>query len=174
MNHHALDKFQYCPVCGSKNFEINDFKSKRCSDCGFTFYLNAAAAVVGVVLNEAGELLVARRAMEPARGMLDLPGGFVDMNESLEQAVRREMLEETGCEVTVEKWLFSVPNIYRYSDFDVPTTDNFILCKMKNPESVEAHDDVSALQWVRPEKLRVEDFGLKSIREAIPELLKEI
>jgi len=171
MNLHALDKFHFCPVCGSEHFEVNDFKSKKCRDCGFTFYLNASTAVVGVVVNDEGKLLVARRALEPAFGQLDLPGGFVDMGESLESAVCREMLEETGQEVTFEKWLFSVPNIYRYSGLDVPTNDNFIFCTMTHPEAVCAHDDVSELLWVAPCNLRAEDFGLDSIRFAIPKLL---
>ncbi|MDD4759722.1 MAG: NUDIX domain-containing protein [Bacteroidaceae bacterium] len=172
MNYHALSKFHFCPVCGSDHFEINDFKSKRCADCGFVFYLNTSAAVVGIVLNDKGKFLVTRRGLEPARGLLDLPGGFVDMGESLEQALCREMEEETSQEVIFQKWLFSLPNIYRYSGLDVPTTDNFMLCTMMHPEDVEPHDDVSELLWLSPRELQVEDFGLQSVRMAIPHLLK--
>ena len=35
---HPLAKFLFCPCCGSAHFKVNDFKSKRCTDCGFTFY----------------------------------------------------------------------------------------------------------------------------------------
>ena len=172
MNLHALNKFHFCPVCGSNHFEINDFKSKRCRDCGFVFYLNTSAAVVGIVLNDDGKLLVTRRGLEPARGSLDLPGGFVDMGESLEEALCREMKEETSQKVIFQKWLFSLPNIYRYSGLDVPTTDNFMLCTMIHPEEVEPHDDVSELLWLSPRELQVEDFGLQSVRTAIPRLLE--
>ena len=49
---HDLDKFKFCPVCGSQHFEINNFKSKKCKDCGFTYYLNPSSATVAFILNE--------------------------------------------------------------------------------------------------------------------------
>ena len=88
---HVLDKFKFCPVCGSQHFEINNFKSKKCKDCGFTYYLNPSSATVAFILNEKEELLVVRRKNEPAKGTLDLPGGFVDMDETGEEGVAREV-----------------------------------------------------------------------------------
>ena len=41
---HPLQKFMFCPVCGSKHFVVNNFKSKRCQDCGFTYYANPCSA----------------------------------------------------------------------------------------------------------------------------------
>ena len=49
---HVLDKFKFCPVCGSPNFEINNIKSKKCKDCGFSYYLNPSSATVAFILNE--------------------------------------------------------------------------------------------------------------------------
>ena len=96
---HPLDIFGYCPRCGKGGFAINDFKSKRCSGCGFTLYFNAIAAAVAVIVNEKGELLVSRRAKEPAKGTLDLPGGFIDRFETGEEGLAREVLEEIGLRV---------------------------------------------------------------------------
>lgn len=96
---HPLDQFLYCPKCGSSHFEINNEKSKKCADCGFVYYFNPSAATVALILNEKNELLVCRRAKEPAKGTLDLPGGFIDMNETGEEGVAREVLEETGLKV---------------------------------------------------------------------------
>ena len=79
---HPLRLFRYCPVCGSPRFERHDFKSKRCAQCGFTYYHNASAATVAVVIDATRRLLVARRALEPAAGTLDLPGGFIDITQS--------------------------------------------------------------------------------------------
>ena len=61
---HVLDKFKFCPVCGSPNFEINNIKSKKCTDCGFSYYLNPSSATVAFILNEKDELLVVRRKNE--------------------------------------------------------------------------------------------------------------
>ena len=96
---HPLAQFLYCPECGSSHFEINNEKSKKCADCGFVYYFNPSAATVALILNEKNELLVCRRAKEPAKGTLDLPGGFIDMNETGEEGVAREVLEETGLKV---------------------------------------------------------------------------
>ena len=49
---HPLEKFKYCPVCGSKHFEIHDEKSKKCENCGFEYYLNPSAATAAIILNE--------------------------------------------------------------------------------------------------------------------------
>ena len=59
---HPLHLFSYCPKCGSNDFNENDFKSKRCGNCGFVYYFNPLAATVGIITNERDEVLVARRA----------------------------------------------------------------------------------------------------------------
>ena len=64
---------------------------------------------------EKNELLVCRRAKAPAKGTLDLPGGFIDMTETGEEGVAREVLEETGLKVEKTTYLFTLPNIYVYS-----------------------------------------------------------
>ena len=86
---HPLAQFLYCPECGSPHFEVNNEKSKKCTDCGFVYYFNPSSATVALILNEKKELLVCRRAKEPAKGTLDLPGGFIDMNETGEEGVNR-------------------------------------------------------------------------------------
>ena len=113
---HPLDKFKYCPICGSSHFEEQDEKSKRCNECGFEYYMNPSSANVALILNEKEELLVVRREKEPAKGTLDLPGGFADIGETSEQGVIREVKEETGLNVKKVRYLFSIPNKYRYSD----------------------------------------------------------
>ena len=95
MHIHPFDTFHYCPKCGGK-FEEHNEKSYRCEQCGFVYYFNPSAATVAVIVNERDELLVCRRAKEPAKGTLDLPGGFCDMYETAEEGVAREVREETG------------------------------------------------------------------------------
>ena len=96
---HPFSQFKYCPKCGSVHFEINNEKSKRCADCEFVYYFNPSAATVALIMNERNELLVCRRAKDPAKGTLDLPGGFIDMAETGEEGVSREVKEETGLDV---------------------------------------------------------------------------
>ena len=168
---HVLDKFQYCPVCGSSHFEINNIKSKKCKDCGFTYYLNPSSATVALIINEKGELLVVRRKNEPAKGTLDLPGGFVDMDETGEEGVAREVKEETGLDATKVSYLFSIPNLYLYSGFMVHTLDMFYRVKVKDLSHVKAMDDAEAYYWIPLDKLNPIDFGLNSIRNGIVKFL---
>ena len=125
---HPLRLFENCPRCGSHRFQENDASSKRCEDCGFVYYFNSSAATVAFILNDKNELLVCRRGKEPAKGTLDLSGGFIDMYETGEEGVAREVLEETGLQVEEAVYQFSLPNTYLYSGFLVHTLDQFFLC----------------------------------------------
>ena len=92
---HPLHQFLYCPKCGAKAFVERNEKAKQCESCGFVYYFNPSAAVACFIRNAQNELLLVRRGKEPAKGTLDLPGGFVDMHESAEEAACREVKEET-------------------------------------------------------------------------------
>ena len=124
-------------MCGSKHFMINNEKSRKCDNCGFTYYANPCSATAAFIINEDGEMLVVRRGKEPAKGTLDLPGGFADMDETLEEAMRREIREETGIEVESMEYQFSIPNIYRYSGIDIHTLDAFYFCPVKSGTHVQ-------------------------------------
>lgn len=169
---HPLYQFKFCPKCGSNEFVENNFKSNRCKSCGFVYYFNPSSSTVAIILNDNKEILVATRAHEPAKGTFDLPGGFVDMGETAETAVCREVKEETSLDVASVQYLFSIPNTYIYSDFEVQTTDLFFLCKIKNNMSFKANDDVATLQFIPIKQLDPNLFGLNSIKQAIKKIQK--
>ena len=168
---HPLELFKYCPKCGSPDFEVHNFKSKHCASCGFTYYQNPSSSTAAFILNAKGELLVVRRAKEPAKDTLDLPGGFVDNGETAEEGILREIKEETGLEVQQVEYLFSIPNIYRYSGMDIHTLDMFYLCHVEEDE-VRPADDVAECMWIPLGKVYVERFGLRSIRQAVHTFLQ--
>lgn len=170
---HPLSQFKYCPKCGSSKFKENNDKSKSCSECSFNYYFNSSAAVVAVIENNKGEILVCRRANDPAKDTLDLPGGFIDMYETAEEAACREIKEETRLIVTSIEYLFSIPNIYLFSDFEVHTVDMFFKCKVDDFSELKAQDDVSELFFISPNELNPSDFGLISIRKGIEKFLSK-
>ena len=151
MTEHPLSLFAYCPKCGSPRFEIHNEKSKRCPDCGFVYYFNPSSATVAFIVNERNELLVCRRAKDPSKGTLDLPGGFVDMHETAEE----------------------VPNLYLYSGFTVHTLDMFFRCQVEDTLHFLAMDDAADTFFVPFAKLHPEEFGLTSIRKGLEKFLKE-
>ena len=169
---HPLDQFHYCPKCGSANFHIHNVKAKACADCGFIYYFNPSASTVAFILNEREELLVVRRAKDPAKGTLDLPGGFIDMYENGEEGVAREVLEETGLVVTRCHYLFTIPNIYTYKGFDVHTLDISYRCEVECCDHIAATDDAADAFFIPMNQLDPTQFGLTSIRQGVERFIK--
>ncbi len=169
-----LDKFEHCPVCGSSHFEANSPKSKKCSSCDFEYFMNPSASVVAFITNAQGEILVEKRKYEPSKGTLDLPGGFADTLETAEESVAREVLEETGLKVTSVKYLFSLPNKYRYSGLDIHTLDLFYSCQVEDMSQLTAGDDAADCLWLDPANIRPEQFGLRAVRQGLYQYLEMI
>ncbi len=167
---HPFSLFKFCPKCGSNEFYINNEQSKKCDSCGFVYYFNSAASIVAIIENSKNEVLVARRAKDPAKGTLDLPGGFAEMGETIEETVRREILEETRLKIDSLKYIFSIPNRYVYSEFEVHTMDLFFECKIDDFSNMKAQDDVTELLFIPRKELNPDDFGLLSIKKGVEKL----
>ena len=164
---HFSTLFTHCPVCGSADFIQNNVKSKRCESCGFVYYINPSSAVASFIVNKQGDLLVCKRGKDPEKGTWDLPGGFVDGNETAEEAISREIFEELQTKVTDANYLFSLPNEYEYSKLTVPTLDMFFECTLENLNNLKPSDDVEDCFFVPLKELNPEKFGLKSVKKAV-------
>ena len=88
----------YCPKCGSTITTKNIENCQRdfCNICNKVFYDNPLPVVSAIVLNKKREVLLVLRDRDPYSGKWCLPSGFVELNESVEKAVIRELKEETG------------------------------------------------------------------------------
>ncbi len=166
-----LEPFHFCPHCGSPHFVDNNIQSKRCLDCGLIYYINPKAAVVALITRTNGDILVCRRAKNPAAGTLDLPGGFTDLHETAEAAVVREVKEETSLTVTSLDYLFSLPNLYTYGGLTVPTMDLFFECHVEDLAPLSAHDDITDAWFMPRNEINPALFGLASIRQGITRIL---
>lgn len=119
------NKFNFCPECGGKNIAYLNNKKWFCSDCGFDLYNNVASAVGAIISDSEGNVLFEVRAKNPRKGFLALPGGFTDQDETAEQAVVRECMEEIGVQPESVKYLCSFPNDYMYKNVAYKTCDMF-------------------------------------------------
>jgi ADP-ribose pyrophosphatase YjhB (NUDIX family) len=88
------EKNSHCSYCGHP-FTENQPWPRRCLACGQTTYRNPVPVAV-VLLPVDGGLLVVRRTIPPGQGQLALPGGFITVGETWQEAGARELWEETG------------------------------------------------------------------------------
>lgn len=163
---------KFCPKCGSSDFPAHADRSFKCGACGFHFFVNASAAVAALIVNEKGELLLTRRAVDPHKGMLDLPGGFVDPGERAEEALVREIREELNLEVGDYQFLISYPNEYVFSGFTVYTVDLAFVCHVKDFSGMTWQDDISGYVFVSPEVIDYHEICSDSIRRIIQFFVK--
>jgi mutator protein MutT len=164
---HPLKAFEFCPRCGSKQFNINDERSRHCTNCNLTYYANASASTAAIITNSKGEVLLTTRAFNPAKGMLDLPGGFVDMNETAEEAIIRELKEELNINIQKPNYLFSLRNEYEFSGITVQTLDIFFKIEIDDNTIIKTDDDVASAQFYDLNNVNIENIGLQSIKTAI-------
>ncbi|MCE5300253.1 MAG: NUDIX domain-containing protein [Spirochaetia bacterium] len=90
-------RFRFCPQCGRplRDDKTHGLKVKYCTPCNRHYFDNPVPGV-GVIAVRDGKILLVKRKLPPMAGTWALPGGFMDQGESIENAGRRELLEETG------------------------------------------------------------------------------
>ncbi|MDB1125838.1 NUDIX hydrolase [Vibrio algarum] len=163
---------QFCPKCGSKSLVIQDTPAKlyTCSECTFTLFQNVAAAVM-VVITCKDEVLIAIRGREPGIGMWDFPGGFADPDETLEEAVIRELYEELDLVVDSAIYVGSNPNTYPYKDIIYKTCDSFFVVELDEKPKMKAQDDVAQILWVAITDVEISKFAFESAKVAFQQLI---
>ena len=92
-----MTHLEYCSNCGKKNIYgfIDGSNRYHCPSCHAIHYENPKPTATIVCMNN-NQILLAKRAYEPAKGEWGLPGGFMELNETLEEATQRELKEETN------------------------------------------------------------------------------
>lgn len=140
----------------------------------FTYEYPRPAVTSDIILfhkeHEIIEVLLIRRKYPPFLDLWALPGGFIEMHETLEQAAIRELEEETG--IVINK-------LEQFKTFDKPDRDPrgrtistvFFAFLDKKPDSIMASDDASDIGWFRSDRLPDLAFDHNDIlREAIKQL----
>jgi NAD+ diphosphatase len=160
--------FKYCPACGAKSPKAHSrAKHITCAACGFLYFHNVASAG-GVIIEYGSKILLAVRANEPKAGMFDLPGGFADYGEGIEQTLVREVREELGIKIKKLRYLYSAPNIYVYKGVTYTTTDITFTCKLDNPRRIKPNkDEIAAVKFFDPAKIPFNKIAFPSVKKIL-------
>jgi 8-oxo-dGTP diphosphatase len=107
----ALAEARFCPRC-SQPAEVNFPQRIVCSHCGYSAYYNPKPVGSAIPVDDEGKVILLRRGFDPGQGLWTFPGGFVDLGESVEDAVHRETEEELG--IAIE--LLELVGVYSRAD----------------------------------------------------------
>jgi NAD+ diphosphatase len=142
---HAAARF--CPVCGAATVAVRGGQARECTRCGTDQFPRTDAAVIVAIVDPCGRLLLGRQPVWP-KGRYSVFAGFVEMGESLEQAVHREMAEEVGLELTGVTYLGSQP-----WPFPRSLMVGF-LAHAPAEEPVPAEGEIELARWFTADELR--------------------
>ncbi|MBU2870425.1 NUDIX domain-containing protein [Colwellia sp. E2M01] len=166
--------FKYCPECKHETISFVNAHYLTCTECDFLYYHNAAAAVA-VIIKYRDEILLTVRAKEPGLGKLDLPGGFVDHNETLEAALIREVQEELSLTITPSqlRYFTSEPNTYQFKNILYNTIDALFTVELESkPETFCEQSEIKNILWIKKSELNVNDLAFTSTKAAMKKYLK--
>ncbi|MBP1625646.1 MAG: putative ADP-ribose pyrophosphatase [Holophagaceae bacterium] len=155
----------FCPACGhaTEVRMVHGRPRPACPDCRFVHFPNPRVAAVAFVTRENHVLLV-KRGVQPEKGKWALPAGFIDLGEHPEKAAIREVKEETGLDITIERQMGL--------NFDPTSKAIVILYKAQTiGGSLAASDDAADARWF--DRKDLPELAFESTRKAVQEWLTE-
>jgi len=161
-------EMNFCRRCGA-TLRLAEGVAYVCEQ-GHTIFLNASPAVGLVLLNDQDEVLLLERAIDPGKGLLDIPGGFCDGPESAEDALRREILDEVGldeADYTKPGYLVSGSDPYDYGGETLPVCGIIFSARMASDKQPKAADDAASATWVKLHELNLDQVHFPSVRKGL-------
>jgi ADP-ribose pyrophosphatase YjhB (NUDIX family) len=152
----VLHAWRYCPRCAAALDRAHAPARVACRSCGFVGHANSSPCVGVVIEDDAGRILLGRRAVDPYRGMWDTPGGYLEEGEHPLDGLRRELLEETGLTVVPDRFLGAFMDWYGDAPDANATLNLFWTARVVAGEPAAA-DDVAELRWFAPDELPPHD-----------------
>lgn len=133
-------------------------------DCGFKFWQNSKPSACVVLANTDGRVLLVTRKIEPHKGKLDLPGGFLQEGEHPIAGAIRELQEELDVKISITDFLGFVPDRYLYQDINYWVLDIGFVATITTG-TPNATDDVAGFDWYDPRMVARSDLALDSNAE---------
>lgn len=166
----------YCHHCASK-LETRDERSWWCDTCQQTYYENVAATAEAAIFNDKNELLVVIRAEEPGKGKLDLPGGFTDFDESIEEGLFRELHEELGLkreDMTEPQLVGGWCTDYAWGKDTTKIAGLTFAVRLRHPVTLKAQDDIASAEFIPLQEIDPTKFAFSRAQHGILDKIKKI
>lgn len=155
---------KYCDNCANK-LEVRREKIEwYCSHCKRHLYANPIPTIDAILFDENGKILVGRRNIEPNKGKLNLPGGFVDPNETFEEAIMRELREELGLNSSdYSKLTYASSRVdHHVQEAKDRQLLSVIMIADLHHRDFDANDEVDEYLWKLPSELTPEQVTNRS------------
>jgi len=169
--------YQFCSDCGSPDLETMSSREFRCLRCGFRHFITPIPAAVAMILDAQERILIIRRGHQPGLGLLGMPGGVIEPEESGEEGASRETREETGLHIPPEafRYFVSLNNHYLFQDFIWPTIDLFFIARVESFEGLQA-DPAEVMEWMPMplDEVPLDHFAFGSNAEAVRRLRESL
>lgn len=165
----------YCNYDGAKLIETAPWVYK-CTLCERDTYINPAPTVDALLFNSNQEILLVHRNIEPDKGKINLPGGFIEPQETLEGAIARELEEELELDPSfclMTNIVTSRANLYHYQDIYRPILVFVVVGHVMDFHHMKADTtEISGYNWYKPENLHPEQLTSQSEYDHIMQLVK--
>ena len=155
---------KFCSECGSSQLRMTmpygDIGLRYlCESCGAIHY-SRHSMVAGCVVTWNGRILLCRRAIEPYRGMWTIPGGYVEIGETLQEGAMREAREEAHAECT-DLRLLAIYNLPMFSEVYALFSG-----RLAHPEVAPGPESLE-VQLVAPENIDWQSLAFPMVREGL-------
>jgi ADP-ribose pyrophosphatase YjhB (NUDIX family) len=157
--------FRHCPRCGVPLEAIGQ-SPLRCT-CGFQYYFNPTVAAAAFIEREDGKFLFVQRARDPGKGLFTVPGGFVDIGETAEEALIREVQEEVGLTIRDVRYVCSLTNRYFYQEVTYPVCDLMFRAVAENPAAAIVGDGTARFEWRTLEEIDPNELAFPSVKHGL-------
>lgn len=162
--------FSYCPRCKAV-FQKKADNLLLCPKCDLHFYINPRPTNAALLHDETGRILLVKRRIDPKKGFWDLPGGFVNSGESLEESLVRELKEELNLTLSEFRYFHSYFGRYEFKGIIYHTLCSVFTGRITSTTVLKPADDVESYQFFAPKDISMEKIAFIEIKDALGDFI---